>query len=87
METYRRAPTTTEKFGHPVPGSIPTIIRSYKSSVALRVNYMRGSPGAQVWQRNYWEHIIRDEVDWKRIRDYILSNPGRWADDSLIPAR
>ena len=80
----RRQP---KNLGIPSPGSIPTIIRSYKSSVALRVNCLRATPGAQVWQRNYWEHIIRDEVNWKRIRDYILANPSRWQEDSLTPSR
>ena len=51
METDRRAPTHNRKFGIHLRDFIPTIVRSYKSSVALRVNYMRGSPGAQVWQQ------------------------------------
>ncbi|MGZ6317531.1 MAG: transposase [Anaerolineales bacterium] len=78
-ESLRRAPT--EQFGKPVPGSIPTIIRSYKSAVANRINLMRGRRGYPVWQRNYYEHIIRNEKDWDRIHRYIGSNPGMWAED------
>lgn len=48
----RRAPTTHERFQKPVQGSIPTIIRSYKSAVSYRINLMRGSDGVPVWQRN-----------------------------------
>jgi len=56
--TARRAPTR-EQFGKLVAGSLPTIIRAFKSAVTRRVNAMRHTPGAKVWQRNYYEHIIR----------------------------
>ncbi len=36
---------------------------------------MRGTQGAMVWQRDYWEHIIRDEHELSRIRGYIRNNP------------
>jgi REP element-mobilizing transposase RayT len=51
-ESSRRIPTH-ERFQKPVKGSIPTIIRSYKSAVSYRINLMRGSDGVPVWQRNY----------------------------------
>ena len=47
-----RAPTP-EGFQKPVKGSLPTIVRSYKSAVAYRINLMRGTQGVPVWQRNY----------------------------------
>jgi len=50
----RRAPTV-EQFGKPVPKSIPTIIRAFKSAVTRRINQMHGTPGARVWQRNYYK--------------------------------
>ena len=49
----RRAPTI-EQFSKPIAGSIPTIIRAYKSAVTTRINQIRGTPGAPIWQRNYW---------------------------------
>ena len=73
----RRAPTR-EQFGKPVPGSIPTIVRAFKSAVTRRINILRGTPGAPVWQRNYWEHIIRTERALNAIRRYIQENPRRW---------
>ncbi len=76
----RRAPTgrhAAERFGKPVPGSIPTIIRAFKSAVTKRINQNRKTPGAPVWQRNYYEHIIRDEPSLNRIRQYIAENPLR----------
>ena len=42
-------------------------------------------PGAPFWQRNYWEHIIRNEASLNRIREYIENNPARWAEDQLHP--
>jgi len=78
-------PGKTERFGKPVPGSIPTIIRSYKSTVAKRINALREAPGVPVWQRDYYEHIIRDEKELARIREYILNNPARWETDENNP--
>ncbi len=37
------------------------------------------------WQRNYHEHVIRDEEDWGRIAEYVLENPAKWADDPENP--
>ncbi len=82
--TARRAPTM-ERFGQPVSGSIPTIIRSFKSAVTKRINELRQTPGAKIWQRNYHERIIRDESEMNKIREYIQNNPIRWEMDSLFP--
>jgi putative transposase len=84
-ETTRHAPTT-EQFGKPIPGSIPTIIRSYKSAVALRVNLSRQTRDNPVWQRNYYEHVIRNQADYERIAGYILDNPVNWNQDDENPA-
>jgi REP element-mobilizing transposase RayT len=37
-------------------------------------------PG-KLWQRNYYERIVRDEEEWQRISDYIAANPLNWALD------
>ena len=76
--TLQRAPTKTERFGKPTPNSIPTIVRLFKSATTKRVNEMRRTPGVPVWQRNYYEHIIRDDESMNRIREYIAQNPLRW---------
>ena len=80
----RRAPTK-EQFGKPVAGSIPTIIRSFKSAVTRGINAHRGTPGERVWQRNYYEHIIRNERALQAIRRYIAENPLRWHLDRYNP--
>ena len=67
------------------PGSLGAIIRSFKSAVTRRINQLRDRPGAPFWQRNYWEHVIRNEESLKRIRDYIETNPARWPGDQLHP--
>jgi len=76
--TIYRAPTT-EKFGRPVIGSVPTIIRTYKASVSRIARRELGM--VKIWQRNYYEHIIRNELELKNIACYISINPETWADD------
>jgi len=75
-ESSRRAPT--ERFQKPVSGSIPTIVRSYKSAVAYRINLLRNTNGVPVWQRNYYEHVIRNEKELELITKYIEYNPMNW---------
>ncbi|MEW6262355.1 MAG: transposase [Thermodesulfobacteriota bacterium] len=82
--TARRAPTP-EQFGKPVIGSLPTIIRSFKSATTKRINECRNTPGLSVWQRNYYEHVIREEDSLNRIRQYIQDNPARWMYDRENP--
>lgn len=80
--TTRVAPTT----------SLGTVIGAYKSLTT--VAYARGvkmwgwAPFAgKLWQRNYYEHIIRNETALNRVRQYIMDNPARWAEDPENPAR
>ncbi len=39
----------------------------------------------KLWQRNYWEHIIRNDGSFNRIAEYIIQNPSKWNDDQLNP--
>jgi len=66
------------------PGSLGAIIRSYKAAVTRRIVRELGE-GPSVWQRNYHEHIIRDERDHDRIQRYVESNPMNWASDDENP--
>lgn len=71
-----------EGFGQPVAGSIPTIIRSFKSSVTLKVRLTRGFPSDMIiWHRNYYEHVIRTPTALDQIRIYIQGNPALWEQD------
>lgn len=67
-------------------GSLGAVIQNFKATSTRRVNAERGTPGYHLWQRNYHERIIRDEEELNRIREYILANPGRWAEDRENPS-
>ncbi len=66
--------------------SVGAVVRGFKSAVTRRINQMRQTPGLPVWQRNYYEHIIRSERELARIRQYIVNNPAQWASDRENPA-
>lgn len=57
------------------------IIRAFKSFSARQINLHRGIAGVPVWQRSFYERILRDEGEWDRARKYILQNPQNWQDD------
>ena len=57
----------------------------FKSVVTNRINSLRKKPPTPLWQRNYYEHIIRDEDDFNRIRQYIIDNPMKWDEDENNP--
>lgn len=61
------------------------IVRAFKSISACAVNKVTSRPGRQVWQRNYYERVVRDEGELNRIREYIGANPLRWASDRENP--
>jgi REP element-mobilizing transposase RayT len=65
---------------------LPEITRGFKTFSARRINEHRNTPGASVWQRNYYEHIIRNEESLNHIRQYILDNAERWAMDRENPS-
>jgi putative transposase len=75
--TARCAPTI-QQFGQAVSGSLPAIIRAFKSAATNRINVLRNTPGAPVWQRNFFEHVVRNDESLNRIREYIIYNPQRW---------
>jgi len=57
----------------------------FKSAVTERINELRRTHGARLWQRNYWEHIIRNESELQHLREYIRNNPLQWELDELHP--
>ena len=57
---------------------LPKIVGRFKMNSAKRINELHGSFGVPVWQRNYFEHIIRNDKSPAHIRDYIAANPQRW---------
>ncbi len=61
--------------------SISSLIAGYKSVVTKQINKLRNMPCVPIWQRNYYEHIIRNEISLNKIREYIINNPIKWQYD------
>ncbi len=61
------------------------VVRGLKTSSARRINQIRYLTGRSVWQRGYYEHIIRNEESLVAIREYIVNNPLLWGKDELYP--
>lgn len=70
---------------HLISGSVGAMILNFKSVTTRSINRIRRSPGSPVWQRNYYDHIIRNEESWQFIRQYIHNNPLSWQEDQLHP--
>ena len=70
------------KFQAMIPRSLSSIVKGFKIGVTKRCN--QNNLGFQ-WQRNYYEHIIRDEKSYDEIYDYIISNPSGWDKDRNNP--
>ncbi|WP_446007868.1 transposase [Candidatus Electrothrix sp.] len=72
------------------PLSLPDVVQRYKSLTTnqyidgVKQNGWQPFPG-KLWQRNYWDHVIRNENELHRIREYIRNNPARWQQDALHP--
>lgn len=67
------------------PKSLSSLMAGFKSSVTKQINLIRNTPGTKIWQRNYYEHIIRNEKALDNIRQYIINNPLSWHNDQLHP--
>ncbi len=72
-------------YQHVIPKSVGSIIRTYKAAVTRWCN--KNGSEHFAWQRNYYEHVIRDENDLERIRNYIAGNPANWSADDENPGR
>jgi REP element-mobilizing transposase RayT len=67
------------------PRSLGSFIAGFKSTATKRINIIRGTVGVPVWQRNYYERVIRSEAELHAIRQYIADNPRRWNLDRENP--
>ena len=82
---FKPAPTATGTDASNARHGLPEVVRAFKTFSARRINDVRGAVGTPVWQRNYYEHIIRDDEALNRIRQYIMDNPARWHEDPENP--
>jgi REP element-mobilizing transposase RayT len=75
----------------PKCGELATIVRAFKSAVtkhvgALRATPLQPTPQKKLWQRDYWENIIRNEQSYQYIANYIINNPAKWDSDRFYTA-
>lgn len=63
--------------------SLSEIVRGFKTYSARRINDRRRSPGVPVWQRGFYEHVVRNDHEYRRIGEYIRQNPERWETDLM----
>jgi putative transposase len=61
------------------------VVRAFKARVSAAARKQFGQTGVSVWQRNYYEHVIRKDEDMNHIRQYIIDNPKNWATDRENP--
>jgi REP element-mobilizing transposase RayT len=65
--------------------SLASLVAGFKAAVTRRASNALPRLRLPIWQRNYYEHIVRDDRDLERIRAYIEANPARWEEDSYHP--
>jgi len=83
---FKPAPTKPDNTTMPAKHGLPEIVRALKTFSARKINELRNSQGEKLWQRNYWEHIIRNEKSYQYIANYIVNNPANWEKDKFHTA-
>jgi hypothetical protein len=73
----------------PGPGTktLGALVAGFKASCTTQINHIRHSPGSSVWQRNFYDRVIRNQRELDAIREYIQNNPLQWELDSEIPGK
>ena len=79
----RRAPTTIITPTY----TLGFIVGMFKTECTVQINRLRNTPGQKIFQRNYYEHIIRNEHQLHKIRQYIKNNPIIWNIDINNPSK
>src|SRR3990170_3991294 len=85
IRDVRRGGSRTAPTGDAARKPVGRLVGAFKTVSTKRINEIRDAPGVPVWQRNYYEHVIRDEDDLDRVRRYIAENPLRWDEDPENP--
>ena len=68
------------------PTTIADVVGAYKSIVSnecLKLYKLQNKQMGKLWERNYYEHIIRDENAYINISNYIINNPNKWDEDKF----
>jgi REP element-mobilizing transposase RayT len=61
----------------PTDVNISTVMRTWKTLITKEL-------GQSIFQRSYYDHVIRDEQSYVEIAEYIMGNPGKWAEDKYF---
>jgi len=77
--------TGVQTSSEPAGKSLGRLVGAFKTISTKRINEARCKVGGLVWQRDFYDHILRGEQDLNRIREYIAGNPHRWAEDEENP--
>ena len=84
VEAQDPAPCAVEvRVPRVIPRSLGAIVRGYKSAITRLAHGLPGFETTLIWQRNYYEHVIRDEDDLYVKRNYIQNNPLQWESDEF----
>jgi putative transposase len=67
------------------PTGLGQVARAFKARCTWTIRHMLCSSRIPIWQRNYYEHVIRDEAAYLQIAEYIQTNPQRWQEDTYHP--
>ena len=78
-------PTVPTPENNPKFETLSNIIGAFKTTAATRINKLRGTMGVSVWQRSFYDRIIRNDYELERIRVYIRNNPIKWEEDHDNP--
>ena len=86
IEVYRDGSPLQEinRLNGPLHGSLGAFIGQFKSQATKRIWALPGMDRHPIWQRNYYEHIIRDEQEYQQIIYYIEMNPKQWTKDEYF---
>ena len=79
------APSKPRRFGDAIAGSLSSLVGAYKSAVTQQAAHRGLTPAPPLWQRNFYDHIVRGDQELERIREYIRQNPMRWREDRFYP--
>jgi putative transposase len=69
---------TKRELPHMKPKSISSFVAGFKSSVTKKINQLRNTPNKIIWQTGFYDRVIRNEIEYNNIKNYIINNPINW---------
>ena len=65
-------------------GEVGSLVAGFKAAVTRQIREQELLTGQEVWQKNYYDHVVRDAADFDRIQEYIYTNPAKWEVDRFF---